>query len=68
MDCWDIGIRGVHRITGIKAVHWVEGIIRSEGLGRIQRIVRGILSGRIEDIVVARIFLVEAGISECRCV
>ncbi|MEK7762709.1 MAG: hypothetical protein AAB433_14110 [Nitrospirota bacterium] len=55
-----VAIRRIDGVAGIKAVGRVEGIIRREGLRGIQRIVRRILTGRIEDIVVALALLGEA--------
>jgi len=54
-----VAIRRIDGVAGIKAVGRVEGIIRREGLRGILRIVRRILTGRNEDIVVTLVFLRE---------
>lgn len=62
----DFEVLNDHKIGGvaeIKAFGRVEGMIRREGLRRIQRIVRRIPTGRIEDIVVVLALLVETRIS-----
>ena len=54
-----IAIRWIDGVAVIKAVGGVEGIFRRIGLRRIQRIVRRIPAGRIEDVVVALVLLRE---------
>ena len=54
-----VAIGRVQGIVGVVPVGGIEGIIRREGLRGILRIVRRILTGWIEDIVVALVFLIE---------
>ena len=54
----EVGAGGI----AIGKAQGIEGIIRREGLRGIQRSVRRILTGWIEDVVVALIFLGEARI------
>ena len=57
----------IHRVPGIEAVRGVEGVVGRVGLCGVQRVVRCISTGRVEDVVVALVLLVEAGFGECWC-
>lgn len=61
-----VAIGGVHRITGIVVVRGVEGIVGRISLCGVQRVVRCVETGRAEDVVVAFVFLGEAGFGGCR--
>ena len=61
---WQVVIRWVDRIAGIKAVGRVEGIVGRIGLCGVQGVVRRISTGRIEDVVVALVLLGEARIGK----
>lgn len=47
-----------------RAVEWSDGAVGIVAVGEIQRIVRGIRTGRIEDIVVALVLLREVLLSK----
>lgn len=59
-----IAIGEVQGIVRMLLVGGIEGIVRREGLRGIQRIVRGILTGWVEDIVVALVLFGEAGVGQ----
>lgn len=71
-------VGGIERVIGnvaslrIGGVVWIEAVPRVGGisgrgilLGRVQRVVRPILIGRAEDMVIARVLFVEARIGKC---
>ena len=58
---------GFSGILGIVLNDGIKRILRVVGGDRIQRIIGTVLIEWVEDIVVALLFVVEAGFGECRC-
>ena len=62
-----LGLYRFAGFTGIIAVRRVERIFGRVGLSEIQKIVWLIPTGRIENVVVALVFVGEAGFGKRRC-